>query len=262
VTVVMGILNVTPDSFSDGGRYLEPEAAVARALEMEEEGAGIIDIGAESTRPGHTPISPDEEWRRLEPVLARLAGRLKVPISIDTYHAETARRAAQYGIAIVNDVSMLRDPDMPAVVRHHGLRYVLMHTRRQVLPGLPVAAMVEELHRPLAQLTEEGVPARDIIIDPGIGFGKTREQDLACLAEIGRFQALGHPVLVGASRKRVVGHALGGVPVGERLAGSLAVVAHACMAGVDIVRVHDVRDSVRVVRMMEAILAHGGSFAS
>ena len=151
---------------------------------------------------------------------------------------------------------------MPAVVRDHGLRYVLMHTRQEVLPGLPVAAMVEELRRPLARLIEAGVPARDIIVDPGIGFGKTREQDLACLAEIGRFRDLGFPVLVGASRKRVIGHALGGAPVDERLAGSLAVVARACMKGVAYVRVHDVRDSVRVVRMMEAILAHGDRSAS
>ncbi|EJY56900.1 dihydropteroate synthase [Alicyclobacillus hesperidum URH17-3-68] len=253
MTRVMGILNVTPDSFSDGGRYVDPGAASERAFAMVDEGAELIDIGAESTRPGFKPVDPDTEWQRLKPVLTRLCRELSVPISVDTYHAQTARRAADMGVDIINDVSAAADPDMARIVRETGSQYVYMHNRSHIEPSLTVDGFVAEVRYGIDRLLESGVQPGQLIVDPGVGFAKTQTQNLACISEIDKFRALGYPVLLGTSRKRVIGNVLD-LPVGERLEGSLATAAYAVIQGVEIIRVHDVRATVRLCRMMEAIV--------
>ncbi|GMA57096.1 dihydropteroate synthase [Alicyclobacillus sacchari] len=258
MTLVMGILNVTPDSFSDGGRYVDPGAASERAFAMVEEGAGVIDIGAESTRPGFTALDPDTEWQRLKPVLARLCGKLSVPISVDTYHAQTALQAAEMGVEIINDVSAAADPEMARTVRETGLQYVYMHNRTGIEPSLTVDIFLAEIRYGIDRLLQRGVKQSQLIVDPGVGFAKTQAQNLECIREIDKFRGLGYPVLLGTSRKRVIGNVLG-LPVNERLEGSLATVAYAVAQGVEMVRVHDVRETVRLCRMMEAIVHASGA---
>ncbi|WAH44472.1 dihydropteroate synthase [Alicyclobacillus fastidiosus] len=249
---VMGILNVTPDSFSDGGRYDTVQGAVERAYELIEAGADVLDIGAESTRPGYTPLDDETEWSRLEPVLQALLPDIPVPISIDTYHASTAERAMVLGVQIINDISACGDPRMPQVLRRGTAQYVYMHNRTHVDRTLGSKVFVEETRLGVERLLDAGVESRRIIVDPGIGFAKTQEQNLGCMRDIDLFCDLGYPVLLGTSRKRVIGNALE-VPVDERLEGTLATVAYGVLHGVRIVRVHDVKETVRVCRMLEAI---------
>jgi dihydropteroate synthase len=253
MTEIMGILNVTPDSFSDGGTYQILERAVAHASEMIEDGAAILDVGGESTRPGFTPIGPEEEWSRLAPVLKELAGISTVPISIDTYRAVTAARAIEAGASIINDISGAKDPDMVRVVRESGVKYVFMHNRTNIAPSLPIAGIVEEVRQGVARILDAGIHPRQLIVDPGVGFAKTQAQNMACIRHIDHFRKLGYPVLLGTSRKRVIGNVLN-LPVEARLEGSLATVAYALLQGVDFVRVHDVRETARMCRMLEAIL--------
>ncbi|UNO49258.1 dihydropteroate synthase [Alicyclobacillus acidoterrestris] len=249
---VMGILNVTPDSFSDGGRYAEPSAAIQRAYEMIEDGVDILDIGAESTRPGYTPLDAETEWARLEPVLRALLPNVSVPVSVDTYHAETAARAIDVGVAIINDISACGDKDMPRVLQGNAAQYVYMHNRPQVDSALSVSDIVAETRAGIERLLDAGLDPSRLIVDPGVGFAKTYTQNLSCIRHIEQFCQLGYPVLLGTSRKRFIGHALG-LEVDERLEGSLATVAYGVLHGATIVRVHDVRETVRMCRMLEAI---------
>lgn len=258
-TLVMGILNVTPDSFSDGGRYLDVEAAVRRAHEMVEEGADIIDVGGESTRPGAVPVPEEEEKARVLPVIAALAASLPVPVSVDTYKAAVARAALAAGAAIVNDVwGLQRDPEMAAAVAASGAAVVVMHNRPAPdYAGDLMAEIKAFLRESAARARAAGVPDDRLVVDPGFGFGKTPEHNLEVTARLSELRGLGYPVLLGPSRKSTIGKVLD-LPVGERLEGTAAVVALAAAQGADIVRVHDVRAMVRVVRMTDAVArAHG-----
>lgn len=251
-TLVMGILNVTPDSFSDGGKYLDPAAALARAQEMEAQGADIIDVGGESTRPGHTPVAAEEELARVMPVLERLVGAVRVPLSIDTSKAEVARRALDAGVHIVNDQRALADPDMAEVVAGAGVPVVLMHnqdgTAYRDMMGDINAYFVERIRKAV----RAGIARENIILDPGFGFGKTAAQNLEVVRRLGELAGLGHPILLGPSRKSTIGKVLD-LPVEERVEGTAALVAAAILHGVDIIRVHDVKEMVRVARMADAI---------
>ncbi|MBK7369426.1 MAG: dihydropteroate synthase [Candidatus Eisenbacteria bacterium] len=267
-TAVMGIVNVTPDSFSDGGRWLDPAAAIARCRELAAEGADLIDLGAESTRPGAVAVSADEQVRRLEPVLRALAAEpARLPdgagtalVSVDTRSAAVARRALELGAHVINDVSALDDPAMGAVVAASGAGLVLMHMR-----GTPetmqtrtayadvVAEVAAELRERVARASAAGVADDRIVLDPGIGFAKAAEQSLELLARTAELVALGFPLLVGASRKSFLSRLLGGLPADQRLEGSLAAATLAVVEGARIVRVHDVAATVRAVRVAEAV---------
>lgn len=262
-TAVMGILNVTPDSFSDGGAYPSVEAAVARALAMAEEGADIIDIGGESTRPssvygGSTAVSAEEEMRRVLPVIERLAAVSDVLISIDTSKSAVADAALRAGAHIVNDISGLTfDPAIADVTAAHQAALVVMHIQgtpetMQIAPTY--ADVVEEVKASLAASAAKarGAGVRTIIIDPGIGFGKTTGHNLELIRRLPEFRSLGFPVLIGTSRKGFIGQILG-LPVEERLEGTAASVAVSIMNGASIVRVHDVKEMKRVVRITDAI---------
>jgi len=255
-TLVMGVLNVTPDSFSDGGLYMEVEAAVARARQMVAEGADLIDIGGESTRPGSTPVSLEEELRRVLPVVEAVRKELpEVPISIDTYKAETARRALRLGADIVNDVWGLKaDPEMAGVVASFGCPVVIMHNRsRAVYERDIMEEIIADLNDSLALAFSAGVRRDRIALDPGIGFGKENEHSLEVMRRLGELCALGYPVLLGTSRKRFIRHTLG-LPPDDVVEGTAATVALGIAQGCDIVRVHDIRPIVRTVRMTDAVV--------
>jgi len=256
--VVMGVVNVTPDSFSDGGRFLAPAAAIDRAVALAAAGAAIVDLGAESTRPGAAPVAPEEEWRRLAPVLDGLRGRLSVPISVDTRHPEVAERAVDAGADWVNDVEGLRSAAMRQVVARTGAAAVLMH-----MPGDPTTMQSQTTYddlrgtvfRFLADATDravaDGIPPDRLIVDPGLGFGKTPAQSLELLLHVGELGSLGYPVLVGASRKSFLGWALddGGGPA-DRLEAGLAAAVLAADRGATIVRTHDVAPTVRALALV------------
>jgi len=256
--LVMGVLNVTPDSFSDGGLFSDPTAAADRARQMVAEGADIVDVGAESTRPGARPVSAQEQWRRLEPVLRALDGE-DLCLAVDTAHAEVARQALARGARIVNDVSALGDPEMAPLAAATGAGVVLMHMR-----GTPAtmqrdpryADVVDDVRSALATRVDaaarSGVAREAVAIDPGIGFGKTLEHNLRLIARLDALSELGRPVLVGLSRKSFIEKLLG-LPLEERLEAGLAAAAIAVFCGARIVRTHDVRASVRAVRMAGAL---------
>jgi len=255
-TLVMGILNVTPDSFSDGGLFNALDAATTHAADLEAEGADILDVGGESTRPGYTPVPAEEEQARVLPLIARLAQTAKVPISIDSYKASTARRALEAGAAIVNDVwGLQRDPDMAAVVGERGVPVVVMHNRETIDPSIDIVDDIKRFfERSLRLARAAGVPDRHVILDPGIGFGKSWEQHLEALRRLPEIRALGFPVLVGVSRKSVLGRIHNtAVPPRERLFGSIASHVMAIALGADIVRVHDVKPHVEACRVADAI---------
>jgi dihydropteroate synthase len=253
--IVMGILNVTPDSFSDGGRFLDPGAAIAHARRMVAEGADIVDIGAESTRPygSATPVSTSEEVRRLEPVLAAVAG-LGVPVSIDTMKARVAASALAAGAGIVNDVwGLQRDPDMAGVVARHGVPVIVMHNRVTADPALDIMADMAAFFARSLDLAERAGIARDrIVLDPGIGFGKTPEQSITALARLDALKAFGLPLLIGASRKRFIDK-VSPAPPDRRLGGSLAAHLLAVEGGARIFRAHDVAETVQALRIAAAI---------
>lgn len=261
-TLVMGILNVTPDSFSDGGRFLDVNAAVARALEIERAGADIIDIGGESTRPGSEPISAEEELRRVIPALEALRGRLNIPISIDTMKPEVAETAAAAGAQILNDISALRaGPGLAEIARRRKLPLILMHMRGEprTMQKQPFARnalhdVTAGLRRALAVARRAGVPKSQIVLDPGLGFGKSTAQNYELLAQLPHLARLGCPLLVGPSRKKFIGRVLGDAPSSERVWGTAATVTAAILAGAHIVRVHDVAEIVQVARVADAIL--------
>jgi len=260
-TLVMGVLNVTPDSFSDGGRTLEPAEAIDHALAMEAEGADLIDVGAESTRPGADPVDADEEWRRVKAVLRGLSGRLRLPISIDTYRADTARRAMDEGIVIVNDISGLSfDPRMGLVVASRGAALILMHMRgrprdmyHEAEYGDVPGEVARELQRGVERAIGAGVPWQRLLVDPGLGFAKKAVHSFQALASLDSFAALGRPLLVGPSRKSFLSAAAGPRPADERDWATSAAVTAAVLGGAHIVRVHRVAEMVQVTRVADAI---------
>lgn len=253
-TLVMGILNVTPDSFSDGGRSAALDDALANARRLVAEGADIIDIGGESTRPGHTPVPAEEELRRVLPVIEALA-ELPVPLSIDTQKAVVAEAALRRGAAIVNDIwGLLGDPDMASVAAAHEAGVVAMHNRRVVDANVDIVAdIVGFFERSLERAAQAGIAPERISLDPGIGFGKTFEQNLQALSALGTFVALGFPVLLGTSRKSLIGKVIETSPA-ERLPGTIASNVIGIAAGCAMIRVHDVSAHVQAARVTEAIL--------
>ncbi len=252
--LVMGIINVTPDSFSDGGLSLAATDALAHAQRLEAEGADMLDVGAESTRPGHTPLSVDEEWARLAPVLEGLSLNSALPISVDTYKAETARRALEHGAHIVNDIwGFAHDPDMPHVVADFDAAAIVMHNRDEINPAIDIIAdMMAFFERAITRAESAGLPRARLVLDPGIGFGKSFEQNLTALRRLGELRALGLPLLLGTSRKSFIGKVVESTPA-ERLPGTIASNVIGLMAGVEIIRVHDVAEHVQAARVTEAI---------
>jgi dihydropteroate synthase len=256
----MGILNVTPDSFSDGGLFRKPEEAVLHGVRMAEEGADILDIGGESTRPGSKSVSLDEELRRVLPVVEGLAGRVKVPLSIDTTKSQVAERALQAGASMVNDTSGLTDDLQTAsVAARHGAALVLMHRKGQpkVMQEDPryddlIGEIASFLKASARKAKEAGVGEDQIIIDPGLGFGKTLEHNLYLLKHLSELSVLGKPILIGPSRKSFIGKILN-LPVEDRMEGTAAAVTAAVLNGAALVRVHDVKEMVRVIRVADAI---------
>lgn len=256
--LLMGVVNVTPDSFSDGGRHLDPAEAVLAALRLAAEGAAILDIGGESSRPGHEPVTVETEWARVAPVLEALAGRPGLPpISIDTTKAEVARRALAAGAAIVNDIwGFRRDPGLAEVTAEAGAACVLMHNRDRIVPEDDiVAVMLRAFEDSLAVARRAGIGEDRIVLDPGLGFGQSHAQNFSAIAGIGRLKAaFGLPVLVGASRKSFIGRLFEPQPpTAERLPGTLAAHLAAAARGADILRVHDVAAHVQALRVAGAI---------
>ena len=265
-TLVMGVLNVTPDSFSDGGRFFDLGAAVARALEMVEEGADIVDVGGESTRPGGAAaVSAEEEARRVVPVIKAVVGKVNVPVSVDTWKAQVARAALDAGAGIVNDISGLRfDPTLADVAARYDAGLILMHSRgtfETMHKQEPVADILKEVadgwRRSIGEAERRGVRREKIVLDPGIGFSKTQKQNVELIAKLDVLARdfSDFPLLVGTSRKSFVGHLLGGAPINKRVHGTMASVAAAVLRGASIVRVHDVRAAVETVKVIDAIKA-------
>ncbi|HEX3011425.1 MAG TPA: dihydropteroate synthase [Syntrophomonadaceae bacterium] len=260
-TMIMGILNVTPDSFSDGGRYLDLEAAVKHALEMIEAGADIIDIGGASSRPNSIMASTDEEIRRIMPVIERLR-REDIVISVDTFRAQVASAALEAGADIINDIGGLQlDPGLADVLSTYGVPAVLMHNRMQLNAGKPyqdiIVDIMAELKHSLDRAVAAGVNENQLIIDPGIGFVQSAAHDRLIIKRLTEFKNLGKPILVGTSRKSFIGQTLN-LEVEDRLEGSLATVVMAIMNGADIVRVHDVKASRRAAQMTDAVMKENG----
>jgi dihydropteroate synthase len=263
--LLMGILNVTPDSFADSGLHLDADVAVASALQMEADGADVIDIGGESTRPGADPVSADEELSRVMPVLNGLQGRLGVPISIDTSKADVARAAIDGGAAMVNDVSGLRhDPSLAGVVARTGAALIVMHARgssktmyAEAEYGDVMAEVIDELRGSVRTALEAGVPVEHLIVDPGVGFAKRPSHSYGVLARLSEVaSAFDRPVLVGPSRKSFLREAVGGRPAPQRDWGTAAAVTAAVLAGAHIVRVHAVAEMAQVVRVADEIRRH------
>jgi dihydropteroate synthase len=257
-TVLMGVLNVTPDSFSDGGKYADPDRAFARALEIEEQGADILDIGAESTKPGSARISAAEETRRLIPVLKRLKGRLNIPISVDTYKAEIAERALDLGVEIINDPSGLTfEPQLARVVSNHNAGLILNHMRGRPetwaklgpMPD-PVATILRDLDAAASRTRHVGIDKARLVIDPGIGFGKRKEQNALILGRLAQLAALDLPLMVGPSRKSFLAHPT----PGETKFATAAAVAACVLGGAHIVRVHDVVEMRAATDVADEIL--------
>jgi dihydropteroate synthase len=254
VPAVMGILNVTPDSFSDGGQFDAPDRALAQARRMIADGAGIIDIGAESTRPyGAQPVNADEEWARLEPVLADLVA-LGTPVSIDSFKSTVVAKALAAGVVIANDIwGLQRDPDMARVVAEHRAAVVVMHNRDSVDPAIDIIADINAFFvRSLEIAAKAGIPADHVVLDPGIGFGKTPQQSMTALARFDAFTGFGVPVLIAASRKKFISTVVPSEPQ-QRIGGSLAAHLLAVRLGAKMVRAHDVAETIQALRITAAI---------
>ncbi|WP_342515561.1 dihydropteroate synthase [Sutcliffiella sp. FSL R7-0096] len=257
-TLIMGILNATPDSFSDGGKYNEVERAVMRAKELVEMGADILDIGGESTRPGSEKVSLEMELSRVIPVIQAISKEVKVPISIDTYKAEVAKQAIEAGAHIINDVwGAKADPDMPAVAAKLQVPIILMQNRKERDYQQLIPDMISDLFESITLVKYAGVKDENIILDPGIGFAKTFEDNLKVMRQLEHFHTLGYPLLLGTSRKRFIGHVLD-LPAEERMEGTGATVCLGIQKGCQIVRVHDVKEIARMAKMMDAMLTEGG----
>ena len=264
-TLVMGIINVTPDSFSGDSLGDDVAAVVAQARRMHAEGADLLDVGGLSTRPGSEPVSPDEELRRVVPVVERLAAEVPLPISVDTYRATVAEGALRAGAHIVNDITGFReDPAILDVAAQHGAAVIAMHIqgRPATMQQYPhytnlLGEVIAYLRESVAQAVAAGVPRERIWVDPGIGFGKTLAHNLELLRRLGELRVLGQPILIGTSRKGFIGRLLGGVPPAERVTGTGATLAVSICHGADVVRVHDVGPAVEVVRVTDAIMRPG-----
>lgn len=257
-TAVMGVLNVTPDSFSDGGLYEDTDTALGYVKQMVADGADIIDIGGESTRPGHNQISSEEEAARVLPVIRACAEQIEVPLSIDTYKAKTAELALRAGADIINDIwGAKKDPDMARVAAAYDVPLILMHNRDQPPQTDVMTAMVADLQESLAIAHEAGVGDENIILDPGIGFGKTYRQNLEVMDRLNEITCLGYPVLLGTSRKSMIAKTLN-LPADERVEGTGATICLGIEKGCQIVRVHDVLPMKRMVMMMDAMVKNGG----
>ncbi len=263
--LIMGILNVTPDSFSDGGRYLSPERAVEQGVKLEEEGADILDVGGESTRPGSDPVPTEVELQRVVPVVELLASRVNIPISVDTRKPEVARAACSAGASMINDVEGFRNPAMGEVARETGAWVVVMHMKgtpkeMQVNPHYQdvLGEVCRFLERQRDRLVEMGVKRERIIVDPGIGFGKRFQDNLSLIQGLEAIKRrLGQPVLLGHSRKSFIGQILG-LPPEERDVGSTAITVFAAIKGVDIVRVHNVKMCRQALQVVKTLLTQGG----
>lgn len=256
-TYIMGILNVTPDSFSDGGKWNQTDRALEHACEMVREGADIIDIGGESTRPGHQQISDEEETARVVPVVERIKRELDVPVSVDTYKSTVAAAAIEAGADLVNDIWGLKyDPQMAELIARTGVSCCLMHNKNTTEYKDFFPDMLRETAECAEIARRAGIHEDRILLDPGIGFGKTREMNLETLHYLERFHQLGFPMLLGASRKSVIGLTLD-LPADQRLEGTLVTTVLAVMKGYSFVRVHDIRENLRAIRMTEAVLAAG-----
>ena len=254
-TYVMGVINVTPDSFSGDGLGRDVQAAVEQAVRFEGAGADFLDIGAESTRPGHRPVTEEEEMRRLLPSLEAVAARVSIPVSVDTWKSGVARAALDAGACIINDVWGLKaDPRIATAAAERGAGLALMHNQQGHVYDNLLEDIVGGLQRSADTALAAGVPRANLMVDPGIGFGKTADQNIQVLRELGRLKDLGLPLLVGTSRKSTIGRLLGGLPPEERVEGTAATVALAIAGGADIVRVHDVREMARVCRVADAIV--------
>lgn len=257
----MGILNLTPDSFSDGGRFLHRDGALRQAWRMVEEGAAIIDIGGESTRPGARPVSEEQELERVIPLIETLAAELPVPISVDTLKAGVMREAVSAGAGMINDVLALQGPGALEAAADCAVPVCLMHMQgeprtMQEAPryGDVVAEVGDFLQRRMAACVAAGIPRQRILLDPGFGFGKSLQHNLALLRRLGSLVSLGAPVLVGISRKSMIGALLGGVSMGERVQGSVAAAVLAAVSGAAVIRVHDVRETVQAMKVVAAVM--------
>ena len=261
-TLIMGVLNITPDSFSDGGLFIDADKAVARAKQMVEDGAEIIDVGGESTRPGSDNISEEDELKRVKPVIEKLVKEINVPISIDTYKPKVAEECLKSGASLVNDVTGLRNKEMINLIARHNVPVVIMHMKGEPknMQKNPVYTdVVKEIKEYFSERINEArdYGIDDIIIDPGIGFGKTTEHNLQILKRLSEFKDLGFPVLVGPSRKSFIGN-ITGLPVKERLEGTLAAISIAIINGANMVRVHDVKECKRAAQIADAIRCANG----
>jgi dihydropteroate synthase len=257
-TYVMGILNITPDSFSDGGRFAYIDAAIAQARKMAAEGADIIDVGGESTRPGAIPVTEEEEKRRVIPVIECLANELEIPISIDSYRAGTAEAAIKAGAAMINDVWGLKaDAKMSEVAAFYQTPVCIMHNRAEACYKCLIDDMTDDLRESISIAETAGIKRDNIILDPGIGFGKTLEQNLEVMRRLEYFKAMGYPLLLGTSRKSIIGRVLD-LPVEERLEGTIATTVAGILKGVDIIRVHDVLQNRRAAVMTDRMVRVDG----
>lgn len=253
-TYIMGILNVTPDSFSDGGRFQDADAALRHAEEMIRDGADILDVGGESTRPGHVQVSEEEEIRRVVPVIRRLKEQFDIPVSIDTYKSRVARAALDAGADLVNDIWGLKyDRDLAGVIAEYGVPCCLMHNREKAEYKAFIPEVLEDLRESVGLAEAAGISGERIILDPGIGFGKTYEMNLEMLRHLQELKSLGYPILLGTSRKSVIGLTLD-LPADQREEGTLVTTVLGIQSGCSFVRVHDVKTNVRAARMTEAIL--------
>ena len=262
-TYVMGILNATPDSFSDGGKWNQTDAALRHTEQMIQEGAHIIDVGGESTRPGHLQISEQEEIDRTIPIIEKIRQNFDIPISIDTYKSTVAKAALAAGADLINDIHGLKyDADLAGLIAQTGVSCCLMHNRIDVRPyDHFMEELLADLKETIALAKQAGIADGQIILDPGIGFAKTFENNLEAMRSLEQMHRLGYPVLLGVSRKSVIGLSLD-LPVGERLEGTLVTTVFAVMKRCAFVRVHDVRENVRAIRMAEAILYGNQTFAA
>ncbi|PEI92245.1 dihydropteroate synthase [Bacillus pseudomycoides] len=256
-TLIMGILNVTPDSFSDGGNYDEVNAAVSHAREMVSNGADIIDIGGESTRPGFAKVSVEEELGRVIPMIQAVSREVKVPISIDTYKAEVAKQAIEAGAHVINDVwGAKAEPKIAEVAAHYNVPIILMHNRDNTNYRNLMADMIADLYESVKIAKGAGVPDENIVLDPGIGFAKTPEQNLEAMRNLEKLHVLGYPVLLATSRKSFIGHVLD-LPVEERVEGTGASICLGIDKGCEMIRVHDVKEMARMAKMMDAMIGKG-----
>lgn len=256
-TYIMGILNVTPDSFSDGGKWNGRDAALRHTEQMIQQGADIIDVGGESTRPGYTVLSDEEEIQRIVPIISEIKSRFDIPVSLDTYKSRVAEAGIAAGADLINDIWGLRyDEHMAEVIAENGLPCCLMHNRKEANYRDLLSEMKEDLKESLEIAYRAGIKKENILLDPGVGFGKGYGDNLSVLRNMEQFAELGYPLLLGCSRKSVIGLSLD-LPVGERLEGTLATTVMAVLKGYSFVRVHDVKENVRAVRMTEAVLKGG-----